>query len=63
MQPPTFTQMPSTLVFGPPTDISMGWDGTLWAIDASGALSKDDFAWLVQGKQDLAQLEALKQAG
>jgi hypothetical protein len=44
MQPPTFTQMPSTLVFGPPTDISMGWDGTLWAIDASGALSKDDFA-------------------
>jgi hypothetical protein len=37
MQPPTFTQMPSTLVFGPPTDISMGWDGTLWAIDASGA--------------------------
>jgi hypothetical protein len=30
---------------------------------ASGALSKDDFAWLVQGKKDLAQLEALEQAG
>jgi hypothetical protein len=30
---------------------------------ASGALSKDDFAWLVQGKKDLAELEALEQAG
>jgi hypothetical protein len=30
---------------------------------ASGALTKDDFAWLVQGKQDLAELEALEQAG
>jgi hypothetical protein len=30
---------------------------------ASGALTKDDFAWLVQGKKDLAQLEALEQAG
>lgn len=29
--------MPSTLMFGPPADISMGWDGTLWAIDAGGA--------------------------
>ena len=34
---PTFTPLPSELSFGPPTDISMGWDGTLWAIDASGA--------------------------
>src|SRR5262245_2517710 len=30
---------------------------------ASGALSKDDFAWLVQGKKDLAELEALEEAG
>ncbi|MDN5937683.1 MAG: hypothetical protein L0H83_03390 [Salinisphaera sp.] len=34
---PTFTPLPSDLAFGPPADISMGWDGTLWAIDASGA--------------------------
>jgi hypothetical protein len=35
-----------------------------WAqLLASGALSKDDFAWLLQGKKDLAQLEALEQAG
>jgi len=30
---------------------------------ARGQLSKADFAWLVQGKKDLAELEALKQAG
>jgi hypothetical protein len=30
---------------------------------ANGALTKDDFAWLVQGKKDLAELVALKQAG
>ncbi|MBV9599658.1 MAG: PQQ-binding-like beta-propeller repeat protein [Chloroflexi bacterium] len=24
-------------VFGPPTDIAAGWDGTLWAIDGAGA--------------------------
>jgi hypothetical protein len=30
---------------------------------ASGALSRDDFAWLVQGKKDLAALEALEQEG
>jgi hypothetical protein len=28
-----------------------------------GALTREDFAWLVQGKKDLAELEALKQAG
>ncbi|MEN8131884.1 MAG: hypothetical protein ABFS45_17215 [Pseudomonadota bacterium] len=32
---PTFTRVPCDLTFGPPTDISRGWDGTLWAIDAS----------------------------
>ena len=37
LPPPTFTPIPSNLAFGPPTDISMGWDGTLWAIDAGGA--------------------------
>ena len=37
MPAPTFTPLPSDLTFGPPTDISMGWDGTLWAIDKSGA--------------------------
>jgi hypothetical protein len=35
--PPTFTPISSELVFGPPADIAMGWDGTLWAVDASGA--------------------------
>lgn len=30
---------------------------------AQGNLSKDDFEWLVAGKKDLAELEALKQAG
>ncbi len=28
-----------------------------------GDLSKDDFEWLVAGKKDLAEMEALKQAG
>jgi len=30
---------------------------------AHGHLSKDDFAFLVKGKKDLAEMEALKQAG
>ncbi len=30
---------------------------------AQGHLSKEDFAWLVQGKKDLAEMEALKQTG
>jgi len=30
---------------------------------ARGQLSKADFEWLVQGKKDLAEMEALKQAG
>ena len=34
---PTFIPITSTTAFGPPTDISAGWDGALWAIDASGA--------------------------
>lgn len=35
-----------------------------WATQlAEGSLSKDDFMWLVQGKKDLAEMEALKQAG
>ena len=34
---PTFNPISSNLAFGPPSDISMGWDGTVWAIDASGA--------------------------
>ncbi|HKN88622.1 MAG TPA: PQQ-binding-like beta-propeller repeat protein [Nitrospiraceae bacterium] len=37
LPPPTFTPIPSNLAFGPPIDISMGWDGTFWAIDATGA--------------------------
>jgi hypothetical protein len=35
------------------------WTGLL----ASGALSREDFEWLLQGKKDLAELEALRQAG
>ncbi len=34
---PTFTGIPSTLAFGTIADISMGWDGTLWAVDGQGA--------------------------
>ncbi len=30
---------------------------------AQGDLSKDDFEWLIAGKKDLAEMEALKQAG
>lgn len=30
---------------------------------AEGKLTQDDFTWLVQGKKDLAVLEALKQEG
>ena len=33
----TFNAIASTTLFGPPTDLSAGWDGTLWATDASGA--------------------------
>lgn len=35
------------------------WLGLL----ADGALTHEDFEWLVQGKRDLAELEALKLAG
>lgn len=35
------------------------WTGLL----ASGALSPEDFEWLLRGKKDLAELESLKQAG
>jgi hypothetical protein len=30
---------------------------------AKGKLTRDDFEWLLVGKKDLAELEALKQAG
>jgi hypothetical protein len=30
---------------------------------ARGAISQEDFEWLVEGKKDLAELEALKRAG
>ncbi len=30
---------------------------------AAGELTREDFEWLVQGKRDLAEMEALKQAG
>lgn len=33
--PPRFIPLPSELAFGRPADISMGWDGTLWATDTS----------------------------
>lgn len=49
---PTFNAIASTTIFGPPTDISAGWDGTLWAIDASGAPHLYDptsDAWLPHG--------------
>lgn len=32
-----FVKIASMTAFGAPTDISVGWDGTVWAIDASGA--------------------------
>jgi hypothetical protein len=34
---PTFNPISSNTTFGALTDISMGWDGTLWGIDAQGA--------------------------
>ena len=33
------------------------------ALLEAGDLTPEDFTWLVQGKRDLAELEALKQAG
>ncbi|MEX5219499.1 MAG: hypothetical protein NW701_16850, partial [Nitrospira sp.] len=50
---PTFNPLPSALAFGPPTDLSMGWDGTLWGIDASGAPHLYDpstNAWQLHGQ-------------
>ena len=35
------------------------WTGLL----AQGGLTREDFEWLVRGKKDLAEMEALKQAG
>lgn len=35
------------------------WTGLL----AKGDLTQDDFVWLIKGKKDLAELEALKQEG
>lgn len=35
------------------------WTGLL----ARGELSREDFQWLVKGKKDLAEMEALKEAG
>jgi len=32
-----FAPINSSLTFGPPADLGAGWDGTLWAIDSSGA--------------------------
>jgi len=37
MLQPTFNAINSVTAFGPPTDIAAGWDGTLWAIDATGS--------------------------
>jgi hypothetical protein len=37
LAPPSFTAISSQLQFGQPVDISAGWDGTLWALDATGA--------------------------
>jgi len=35
-----------------------------WTVElANGKLTQDDFAWLVAGKKDLAELVALKHAG
>lgn len=34
---PDFTPIATATAFGTPTDISMGWDGTVWSIDTSGA--------------------------
>ena len=35
-----------------------------WTLElAEGKLTNDDFAFLVKGKKDLAEMEALKQAG
>ena len=52
-QGPEFSAIPSNLTFGPPADISMGWDGTLWAIDKSGAphlYNQTEQQWQLQGQ-------------
>ena len=49
---PTFNAIASATTFGSPTDLSAGWDGALWAIDASGAPHLYDLAentWLPHG--------------
>jgi hypothetical protein len=48
-----FSAIPSKLTFGPPADISMGWDGTLWATDATGAphlYDSTEQLWHLQGQ-------------
>lgn len=49
-----FTPLPSESPLGTPlTDISMGWDGTLWAINADGVphlFNRDDDTWYVYGR-------------
>ena len=45
---PTFTPMPSVLMHGQPSDVSMGWDGTIWSTDSAGTLHAYDLtnaAW------------------
>jgi len=44
--------------------VALEADLETWANElAAGELSQEDFVWLVEGKKDLAELEALKQAG
>ena len=42
LAPVSFTEISSRLQFGPPADISAGWDGTLWSIDTGGAPHRYD---------------------
>ncbi|UBF29769.1 hemopexin repeat-containing protein (plasmid) [Kovacikia minuta CCNUW1] len=39
---PQFTAIPSTLVYGNLIDVSMAWDGTLWAVDEQGSAYQFD---------------------
>ena len=47
--PPAFTPISSTLSYGATADVSMGWDGTLWARDTSNG------AHLFDGTQNVWQ--------
>jgi hypothetical protein len=63
---PTFNPISSNTTFGALTDISMGWDGTLWGIDGQGAphiYDEINKVWAPHGDGIDAALGALDSSG